>query len=87
VDKQRRAEWRAGVYVRVHGHVSNFGRNQEVIAFNIRPITDYNEVGWAAGLGWAGLGWVERVPLCLLWLGGRVGTVYVWRDSTASSLP
>jgi hypothetical protein len=47
VDKQRRAEWRAGVYVRVHGHVSNFGRNQEVIAFNIRPITDYNEVGWA----------------------------------------
>ena len=50
MDKQRRAEWRAGVYVRVHGHVSNFGRNQEVIAFNIRPITDYNEVGWV-GLG------------------------------------
>ncbi|PRW56187.1 replication A 32 kDa subunit A-like [Chlorella sorokiniana] len=44
LDKQRRAEWRAGSYVRVHGHISNFGKNQEVIAFNIRPVTDHNEI-------------------------------------------
>ena len=25
LDKQRRAEWRPGCYVRVHGHISNFG--------------------------------------------------------------
>lgn len=43
-DRQRRAEWRQGVYVRVHGHVSSFGKAQEVIAFNIRPVADFNEV-------------------------------------------
>ena len=44
LDKQRRAEWRQGIYVRVHGHISSFGKSQEVIAFNIRPIFDHNEV-------------------------------------------
>ncbi|EFN58502.1 hypothetical protein CHLNCDRAFT_140549 [Chlorella variabilis] len=44
LEKQRRAEWRAGMYVRVHGHISNFGRTQDVLAFNIRTVTDHNEV-------------------------------------------
>ena len=43
-DRQRRAEWRPGMHVRVHGHISSFGRSQEVVAFNIRPVTDHNEV-------------------------------------------
>ncbi len=43
-DRQRRAEWRPGMYVRVHGHISSFGKAQEVIAFNIRPVVDHNEV-------------------------------------------
>lgn len=43
-DRQRRAEWRPGMYVRVHGHISSFGKSQEVIAFNIRPVVDHNEV-------------------------------------------
>lgn len=44
VDRARRAEWRQGIYVRVHGHISSFGKAQEVVAFNIRPVTDHNEV-------------------------------------------
>lgn len=43
-DRQRRAEWRPGMYVRVHGHISSFGKAQEVIAFNIRPVVDHNEI-------------------------------------------
>ncbi|KAI3436764.1 hypothetical protein D9Q98_006176 [Chlorella vulgaris] len=44
VEKQRRAEWRPGMYVRIHGHISNFGKSQDVLAYNIRPVTDHNEV-------------------------------------------
>ncbi|PSC71498.1 replication A 32 kDa subunit [Micractinium conductrix] len=43
-DRQRRAEWQPGKYVRVHGHISSFGKSQEVIAFNVRPVADFNEV-------------------------------------------
>lgn len=42
-DRQRRAEWQPGKYVRVHGHISSFGKSQEVIAFNVRPVADFNE--------------------------------------------
>lgn len=37
------------MYVRVHGHISNFGRTQDVLAFNIRTVTDHNEVGPCRG--------------------------------------
>ncbi|GAB4820639.1 hypothetical protein N2152v2_007685 [Parachlorella kessleri] len=43
-DRQRRAEYRVGVYVRVHGHVSSVGREKSMVAFNIRLISDHNEV-------------------------------------------
>lgn len=42
---QRIAEWRPGVYVRVHGNVSDFDDNWRILAYNIRTITDFNEVG------------------------------------------
>ena len=42
---QRIAEWRTGVYVRVHGNVSDFDDNWRILAYNIRTITDFNEVG------------------------------------------
>ncbi|KAK9916813.1 hypothetical protein WJX75_007351 [Coccomyxa subellipsoidea] len=41
---QRIAEWRTGVYVRVHGNVSDFDDNWRILAYNIRTITDFNEV-------------------------------------------
>ena len=33
-----------GVYVRVHGHLRVFDGQKSVVAFNMRPITDFNEV-------------------------------------------
>lgn len=41
---QRIAEWRPGVYVRVYGNVSDFDDNWRIQAYNIRTITDFNEV-------------------------------------------
>lgn len=46
---QKRNEWRAGTYVRVYGHMRTFNNAKSMVAFNIRPITDFNEVG-----GWGG---------------------------------
>lgn len=43
-DRQRRAEWRVGTYVRVHGHLSSVGREKSMVAFSMRLVTDYNEV-------------------------------------------
>ncbi len=34
-----------GVYVRVHGHLSSVGREKSMVAFNMRLIKDFNEVG------------------------------------------
>lgn len=39
-----RAEWQVGVYVRAHGHINSFNRERMMVAFNIRRITDLNEV-------------------------------------------
>ena len=39
-----RAEWQVGVYVRAHGHVNTFNRERMLVAFNLRRITDLNEV-------------------------------------------
>lgn len=44
-DRQRRAEWRVGTYVRVHGHLSTVGREKSMVAFNMRLVQDFNEVG------------------------------------------
>ncbi|KAL6773920.1 RFA2 [Auxenochlorella protothecoides x Auxenochlorella symbiontica] len=44
LERQHRAEWRVGVYVRAHGHVNHFNREKMLVAFNIRLITDHNEV-------------------------------------------
>jgi len=44
--EQRKAEWREGVYVRIHGHLRAFGGEKSIVAFNIRPVTDFNEVGF-----------------------------------------
>jgi hypothetical protein len=43
---QKKAEWRPGVYVRVFGHARS-GVNDSVLrvtGFNVRTITDFNEV-------------------------------------------
>lgn len=41
---QKKAEWRPGVYVRVHGNMRTFESKRTIVAFNIRPIMDFNEV-------------------------------------------
>ena len=43
-DAAKKAELRMGVYVRVHGHLRVFDGQKSVVAFNMRPITDFNEV-------------------------------------------
>ncbi|KAK9864910.1 hypothetical protein WJX84_000889 [Apatococcus fuscideae] len=43
-DAAKKAELRLGVYVRVHGHLRVFDGQKSVVAFNMRPITDFNEV-------------------------------------------
>jgi hypothetical protein len=45
--QQRKAECRVGVYVRVHGHMREFNGERGIIAFSIRPVTDYNEASQA----------------------------------------
>lgn len=40
----RRAAWTPGAYVRVHGHVRVFDGARSIVAFNVRPVTDSNEV-------------------------------------------
>lgn len=38
------AEWRTGIYVRVHGKISEFDNKKSIMAFQVRLITDFNEV-------------------------------------------
>ncbi|KAK9810493.1 hypothetical protein WJX72_011667 [[Myrmecia] bisecta] len=42
--QQRLQQYRVGMYVRAHGHVRSFQNQKSVVAFNLRAITDYNEV-------------------------------------------
>eukprot|EP00249_Psilotum_nudum_P036570 c8027_g1_i1 orf=121-1023(+) len=35
---------RNGAYVRVHGHLRSFQGRRNVVAFSVRPITDFNEI-------------------------------------------
>ena len=41
---QKTSEWREGVYVRVYGALSEFEGNFRILAFNVRKVTDFNEV-------------------------------------------
>ncbi|KDD73097.1 hypothetical protein H632_c2540p0, partial [Helicosporidium sp. ATCC 50920] len=47
-ERAAREEWRAGVYVRAHGHLSQFNGERMLVAFCIRPIADFNEVTYHA---------------------------------------
>jgi len=44
LERQRRAELREGIYVRVFGHVGAYNNERQINAFSVRPITDHNEV-------------------------------------------
>lgn len=41
---QKKAAWRVGAYVRVHGNMRTFDSRRTIVAFNIRAILDFNEV-------------------------------------------
>lgn len=41
---QIKSDCRVGQYVRVYGHLRSFQGSRSVIAFNIRPVTDFNEI-------------------------------------------
>ena len=38
------AEWRTGIYVRIHGKIRDFDNKKSITAFKVRLITDFNEV-------------------------------------------
>lgn len=40
---QRKVECQVGVFVRVHGHLRAFSGEKNIVTFNIRPVTDFNE--------------------------------------------
>lgn len=42
--RARLAEIQPGSYVRCHGHFQSFQSERSMVAFNIRPVTDFNEV-------------------------------------------
>ncbi|EPS57658.1 hypothetical protein M569_17159, partial [Genlisea aurea] len=35
-----------GVYVRVHGHLKSFKGEKQVVVYAIRPVNDFNEIGY-----------------------------------------
>lgn len=41
---QRKADWRVGVYVRVHGHLRSFENKKSMVVFSLKTINDFNEV-------------------------------------------
>eukprot|EP00894_Picocystis_sp_ML_P000318 jgi/Pico_ML_1/50835/g1971.t2 len=41
---RNKAEWQVGVYVRVTGQLRTFQGQRNVVAFQIRPVSDFNEV-------------------------------------------
>ena len=58
LDKQRRAEWRPGCYVRVHGHISNFGGLLLALLPQLTLAVETRAAGWAA----SGLGTAKPAP-------------------------
>lgn len=45
-ERQRRAELREGIYVKVFGHLSQYNNEGQITCFSARPLTDYNEVSY-----------------------------------------
>jgi len=43
---QRRADWRVGVYIRVHGHLRSFENKKNIVIFSLKVIHDFNEVSY-----------------------------------------
>lgn len=41
---QKRADWRVGVYVRVHGHLRSFENKKSMVVFSLKVVNDFNEV-------------------------------------------
>lgn len=41
---QRKADWRVGAYVRVHGHLRSFENKKSMVVFSLKVILDFNEV-------------------------------------------
>lgn len=41
---EQRAKWKEGAYVRVIGNLRSFQEKRNIVAFDIRPVTDFNEV-------------------------------------------
>lgn len=41
---RNKAEWQVGTYVRVTGQLRTFQGQRNIVAFQIRPVTDFNEV-------------------------------------------
>lgn len=42
--QQNKAQWCQDAYVRIHGNIRTFGHDRQVVAFQIRAVTDFNEV-------------------------------------------
>ena len=40
----KKADWRVGVYVRVHGHLRSFENKKSMVVFSLKVIHDFNEV-------------------------------------------
>jgi len=40
----RRAAWQPGAYIRVHGNLRAFDGARSLVAFNVRPVADHNEI-------------------------------------------
>ena len=49
---QRKADWRVGVYVRVHGHLRSFENKKSMVVFSLKVVHDFNEA--SPGLTWMG---------------------------------
>ena len=42
----RRAAWQPGAYIRVHGNLRAFDGARSLVAFNVRPVSDHNEISY-----------------------------------------
>ncbi len=60
------AEWGVGVYVRIHGKISDFDNKKRVQAFQIKPVTDFNEARASVPAAHAGgpAPACQRAPVC-----------------------
>ena len=45
----KRQECREGAYVRIYGQLRPFDGSKSMVAFTVKAVTDFNEVGCLAG--------------------------------------